>query len=311
MTDIVNELPSGSQLEQYKIGKTLSCGGFSIVYFAIDTTTQTPVVIKEYLPTRLAKRLRDHRVAPLKPKLVEQFQEGRKLFFQEAKTLATLKHPNIVSVINFFDANGTVYMVMEYKPGKNLEVYIRQHQGNLSENFLRTIFPPLCEGLAVVHEAGLLHLDIKPGNIHLQNGGDPLLLDFGAVHAMHQTRQGQVVQVVTQGFSPIEQHNNRGYIGPWTDIYALGATMRACIDAKTPMCSKQRYTEDTLRPATETFKRKYTPALLEAIDRAMEVDPELRPQSIDEFLAIFNNEAGMVQNGVLDRLVGNLRWRGE
>ncbi|MFV2055091.1 MAG: serine/threonine protein kinase [Thiohalomonadales bacterium] len=311
MTDIVNELPSGSLLEQYKIGKTLSCGGFSIVYFAIDTVTQIPVVIKEYLPNRLAKRLRDHRVAPLKPKLVEQFQEGRKLFFQEAKTLATLKHPNIVSVINFFNANGTVYMVMEYKPGKNLEVYIRQHQGNLSENFLRTIFPPLCEGLAVVHQAGLLHLDIKPGNIHLQNGGDPLLLDFGAVHEMSQSRQDKSVQVVTHGFSPIEQHNNRGYIGPWTDIYALGATMRSCIDARTPLCSRERHKDDTLRPAAEAFKRKYSPALLEAIDRAMEVDPELRPQSIDEFTAILNNEEGMAQHGVLTRLVGNLRWGGD
>jgi serine/threonine protein kinase len=311
MNEIPNELPSGSYLEHYKIGKSLSCGGFSIVYFAIDTKTQTPVVIKEYLPQRLAKRLRDYKVAPIKPAMVDAFMEGRKLFFQEAKTLATLKHPNIVAVENFFNANGTVYMVMEYKPGRNLEIYIRQHQGNLSEQFIRAVFRPLCDGLAMVHETGLLHLDIKPGNIHLQNGGEPLLLDFGAVKAMSQSRQDQPMQVITQGFSPIEQHNNRGYIGPWTDIYALGATMRACIEGKPPMCSKERYQQDALRPAAEAFKRKYSAALLASIDCAMEVDPELRPQSIEKFLDIFNNEAGMEQHGVLNRFVGNLRRRGQ
>jgi len=311
MTEIANELPSGSYLEHYRIGKSLTSGGFSIVYFAIDTKTQTPVVIKEYLPQRLAKRMRDLTIAPLKPSMLEAYKEGRKLFFQEAKTLATLKHPNIVAVDNFFDANGTVYMVMEYKPGKNLEVYIRQHQGNLSEHFIRAVFNPLCDGLAVVHEKGLLHLDIKPGNIHLQRGGEPLLLDFGAVKEMSQSRLDQPSQVITFGYSPIEQHNHRGYIGPWTDIYALGATMRSCIDAKVPVCSKERYQEDTLPPASEAFKKKYSTSLLSAIDSAMEVDPELRPQSIIQFLDIMNSEVDeTTQDGMLNRLVGNLRWRG-
>lgn len=270
-----------------------------------------PVVIKEYLPQRLAKRMRDHTVSPIKPSMLEAYKEGRKLFFQEAKTLATLKHPNIVAVDNFFDANGTVYMVMEYKPGKNLEVYIRQHQGNLSENFIRAVFTPLCHGLAVVHEAGLLHLDIKPGNIHLQKGGEPLLLDFGAVKEMHSSRLDQPGQVITLGFSPIEQHNHRGYIGPWTDIYALGATMRSCIDAKVPDCSKERYQDDTLAPASEVFKKKYSASLLTAIDSAMEVDPELRPQSIGQFLNTMNSDADSLdQDGLIGRLVGNLRWRG-
>lgn len=312
MTDLPYELPAGTELEHYRIEQTLSAGGFSIVYLATDLETQTLVVIKEYLPQRLAKRMRQNKVMPLKPSLADAFKEGRKLFFQEASTLATLKHPNIVAVTNFFNANDTVYMVMDYKPGKNLQSYIRKYQGKLSETFLRTIFPLLCDGLAVVHAAGLLHLDIKPGNIHLQPGGQPLLLDFGAVHRMQVSRILQPIPVVTHGFSPVEQHDPKGYVGPWTDIYALGATLRACVEGSSPPPAQSRYEHDTLKPALLAFRRKYSPALLLTIDRAMEVDPVLRPQSVAAFLEIFNaqpdTEAG---SSVLDKLVGNIPWRGQ
>jgi serine/threonine protein kinase len=283
-------LPPGTELEHYRVDSTLSAGGFGIVYLATDLKLNHQIVIKEYMPNKLAQRLPDGFVMPQGGPQQEHHNEGMRLFLQEAAALIKLKHSNIVRVLNFFRANGTVYMVMEYRPGKNLQRYIKSHTGNLSETFLRTIFPPLLEGLRLVHETGFLHLDIKPGNIHLCPGGIPLLLDFGAVHPRNTSRKLKLAQVVTAGFSPMEQYNLGGYIGPWTDIYAIGATMRACIEGNAPVSAKDRYEKDKLRPATSAFKRRYSNSLLEALDWAMEMDPLLRPQTVDEFLAALNQK---------------------
>lgn len=283
-------LPPGTELEHYRVDSTLNAGGFGIVYLATDLNVNQQIVIKEYMPNKLAQRLPDGFVMPQGGQQQEHHNEGMRLFLQEAAALIKLKHSNIVRVLNFFRANGTVYMVMEYRPGKNLQRYIKTHAGNLSETFLRTIFPPLLEGLRLVHETGFLHLDIKPGNIHLCPGGIPLLLDFGAVHPRNTSRKLKIAQVVTPGFSPMEQYNLGGYIGPWTDIYAIGATMRACIEGNAPLSAKDRYDKDKLRPATSAFKRRYSNSLLEALDWAMEMDPLLRPQTVDEFLAALNQQ---------------------
>jgi serine/threonine protein kinase len=171
-----------------------------------------------------------------------------------------------------------------------MQAYIKKHKGNLSEPFIKAVFLPLLDGLQMIHSKGLLHLDIKPSNIHLRSGANPLLLDFGAVHEMMQTRQFQPNQVITPGFSPIEQLDPGGYVGPWTDIYAIGATMRACLEGVSPPSSPQRREKDTLRPAASAFKKKYSQHLLEAVDWAMEVDPLLRPQSVDKLIEALNGK---------------------
>ncbi|MCF6336584.1 MAG: serine/threonine protein kinase [Gammaproteobacteria bacterium] len=298
-------LPAGTELEHYRINSTLSAGGFGIVYLATDLQNNLQIVIKEYMPNKLAQRLPDGFVMPQGEQQQEHHNEGMRLFLQEAAALIKLKHPNIVRVLNFFRANGTVYMVMEYRPGKNLQRYIKSRNGNLSEHFLRTIFPPLLEGLRVVHETGFLHLDIKPGNIHLCPGGAPLLLDFGAVHPRNTSRKLQVTQVVTAGFSPIEQYNLGGYIGPWTDIYAIGASMRACIEGGAPMSAKDRNEKDKMKPAIHAFKRRYSASLLQAMDWAMEMDPLLRPQTVDEFLDTINQQDNKGDN-LLGKIVDTL-----
>lgn len=305
-TDIA--LPAGTQLAHYRIESTLSAGGFGIVYLSVDQKVNKQVVIKEYMPNKLAQRLPDGYVMPQGEQQMEHHNEGMRLFLQEAAALIKLKHPNIVRVLNFFRANGTVYMVMEYRPGKNLQRYIKSHGGNLSETFLRTIFPPLLEGLRLVHETGFLHLDIKPSNIHLCPGGVPLLLDFGAVHPRNSSRKLQITQVVTPGFSPVEQYDLSGYVGPWTDIYAIGATMRACIEGVSPIAARDRQEKDKLKPAAIAFKRRYSAALLEAMDWSMEVDPLLRPQTVDEFLQAFNRQEDN-GNDILDRIANSLGWR--
>ena len=282
-------LPKDTALENYRIIKTLGTGGFSSVYLAEDLDYGVEVVLKEYMPKRWAERNSDLSISTISDDMKEAFGQGRKLFFQEASVLSKLDHPAIVNVINFFSANGTVYMVMDYHQGQNLQSYINKHKKGLSEKFINTVFPPLLSGLKIIHEQGLLHLDIKPGNIHLKSGGRPILLDFGASKQILSSRKDQSGQVVTNGFSPIEQHRHNGYVGPWSDLYAIGATMRSCIESKPPPSSPERYDNDTLVPAVIAFKNNYTSHLLKAIDWLMEVDPLLRPQKVEEIQSFLNS----------------------
>lgn len=280
MSSAKQSLPPGTKLDEYIIHGHIGGGGFSAVYHAIEQGSGRPVVIKEYMPAKLAVRAPDQTISARSSEASRRFQSGRTLFFQEASILAALKHPNIVDVVNFFRANGTVYMVMAYEEGENLQHYIGKRRGKLSERFLLTVFPELLDALELIHSHGYLHLDIKPGNVHLCRGGSPLLLDFGAVHRRLESRQRQPGQVTTPGFSPTEQYDPQGYVGPWTDLYAIGATMRACIEGQPPPEARARAARDLMRPAATVFRRHYTPALLEALDWALEVDPMLRPQSV-------------------------------
>ena len=296
MSKFTNALAKGEKVDNYIIESVLGGGGFSIVYLAEDKQSGSKVVVKEYMPNKLATRGENNAVIPTTDSNNERFAHGRRLFFQEAGTLINLKHPNIVNVINFFRANGTVYMVMDYEEGVNLQNYIKKHKGGLSETLLGTVFIPLLSGLDLIHKNGLLHLDIKPGNIHLCHGANPLLLDFGAVHEMMHSRQFQPNQVITPGFSPIEQLDPGGYVGPWTDIYAIGATMRACIEGGPPPPSPKRREKDTMKPAVSAFKKKYSSELLAAIDWSMEVDPMIRPQKVEQLLEVFNRNDIMTSN---------------
>ncbi len=278
------QLPPGTVLENFRILNTMGGGGFSIVYLAEEIGSGRQFVIKEYLPSRLATRAADQSVMPLDDNKLLAFQKGRMMFFQEASTLATLQHQNIVNVRSFFRANNTVYMALYYDTGVDLQHYIKKRGGKLSEKFIMTILPPLIEALKIIHEKGYLHLDIKPGNIQIRSGGSPLLLDFGAIHQRQLSRQNQVGHVSSQGYSPVEQYNRNGYMGPWTDIYALGATLYTCMNGKPPPPAYNRDEEDTLKPAAKAFRKHYSKTLLKAVDWALDINPELRPQSLDDFL---------------------------
>lgn len=283
MITIENTLPPGTKIDEFIIDKTLGGGGFSIVYLARNESGKQ-VVVKEYMPHRLATRDEGLRVVPQNEAVAENLSRGRRLFFQEAGTLTGLKHPNIVNVTHFFRANGTVYMVMDYEVGVNLQTYIKRHKGRLNEQFIIVVFIPLLRGLQAIHAHGLLHLDIKPANVYLRKDGGPLLLDLGAADEVLQNRLFQASQVVTPGFSPIEQLDPSGDIGPWTDIYAIGATMRTCIDGVAPPPASERRKKDKLKPAVKAHKRRYSAPLLAAIDWAMKVAPMDRPHTVGEFL---------------------------
>ncbi len=294
MSEHRKSLPTGAHIDCYLINRLIGRGGFSLIYLAEDVDTHDMVVIKEYLPRKLAVRDQGMEVKIADDARQEPFNNGRRLFYQEAKALGTLKHPNIVKVRHFFLANGTAYLVMDYERGTNLGAYVKQRKGGLSTAFINTVFPPVLDALSLVHARGHLHLDIKPSNIHLRPGGSPILLDFGAVHQMATTRSNQRSQVITQGYSPYEQYYVAGYVGPWSDVYAIGATMRTCIEGKPPPSAIERHAQDAMKPLTavSAVKRRYPAHLLEVIDWALEVDPLLRPQNAGEMLEALRSDQG-------------------
>jgi len=297
MTTPRNSLPPGTVIDCYIITKVIGSGGFSLIYLAEDEDTGENVVIKEFLPKKLARRDVDSRsICIISNKQIDSFHQGRKLFYQEAKVLATLRHPNIVNVRNFFLCNDTAYLIMDYEGGRNLGRYIKSRGGGLSTTFIMTVFPPLIDALRVIHENHFLHLDIKPSNIHLRPGGDPLLLDFGAAHQIRGNSLTKTGRVVTPGFSPVEQYYSSGKIGPWSDVYAVGATMRACIEGKPPPTSIERHAKDKMRPAVSAFKRRYSKRLLELIDWTMELEADQRPQSVPELQNALLEHTGRPEN---------------
>jgi len=281
-------LPDNTIIDHYQLIKVIGGGGFSIVYLGKDVRTDALMVIKEYYPAKLATRDENYDVIAKDNKSEKFFRQGRKLFFQEASILAAIHHENIVDITGFFSAYGTIYTAMPYQKGISLQAYIKKQGKRRSEKFILSVFVPILRGLAQVHQMGLLHLDIKPGNIYLRETLPPFLLDFGAVHKLVLSADTRMFPVVSHGFSPPEQTKRNGELGPWSDLYAIGATMRSCIEAKPPPSAKERVKKNNMTPAVSQFTNEYSKRLLKAIDWTMELDSYKRPQSIEDFLRVLN-----------------------
>ncbi|MCD5361629.1 serine/threonine protein kinase [Chromobacterium aquaticum] len=272
-------LPAGSRLGEYTIVRQLSVGGFSVVYLALDDQ-DNKFAIKEYLPRNLALRDDDGQVTVPHELDREAFNLGLKCFFEEGRILSGISHPTVVRVINFFRANQTVYMVMEYADGRSLVRELELAGGRLEERRLRKWFAALLSGLREVHLQRLLHLDIKPANIYLRRNGAPLLLDFGAARQTLSRRDKHFASMYTPGFAAPEQYEKDAPLGPWTDIYALGACLYACMGGGTPQVSKERKESDRLQPASKAFRHLYSPELLELTDQCLALPPDERPATV-------------------------------
>ncbi len=259
------------------------------MYLAYHIRTKAKVVIKEYFPHDLVDRLAGGRVDPVSADAVPQFQAGLKRFFSEGAALSKLKHPNIVHVSNFFRCNNTVFMVMDFEQGRDLRWFIKRTKGRLGEQFLLAVFPRILEGLRELHSYDFLHLDIKPANILLRASGQPLLLDFGAVQHLRPGEQCTGVQTLTHGYAPPEQYEE-GAMGPWSDLYSLGMTMRMCITGKPPPAARQRLEKESLTPVSKTHHRKYSPQILESIDWSIELDYQRRPRDVNALLQLWNRK---------------------
>lgn len=284
-------LPPGFQLDSYRIERQLSQGGFSFVYLAHDDKS-LPVAIKEYLPAGLARRGAGNPAPVVDPEHQAAFNTGMKWFFEEGRVLAGIDHPNVVHVINFFRANGTAYLVMRYEHGGTLKEYVgglARSGARIKEEFLRNVFIRLLSGLREIHARKLLHLDIKPANIYLRNDGHPVLLDFGA------TREGlapgaSVNAVFTPGFAAPEQQGSGEALGPWTDIYAVGASLYYCLAQGAPQAAEQRLVRDELQPAQVRWGRLYSLQLLELVDWCMRLPVAQRPQSVYSLQKVLSGE---------------------
>ncbi|MEW8438672.1 MAG: bifunctional serine/threonine-protein kinase/formylglycine-generating enzyme family protein [Candidatus Thiodiazotropha taylori] len=290
MTDTIHHaLPSGTRLEQYELRSVLGTGGFGITYLGWDTRLDGPVAIKEYLPVECAWRTEGSRVVARTGNDQDNFDFGKQRFLEEARTLNRFSEPNIIRVRTFLEANDTAYMVMDYEEGEPLSALL-EREGTLDEATLKNLMIPILDGLRAVHREQFLHRDIKPGNIYLRSEGSPVLLDFGAARQALGEHSRSMTGIVTAGYAPFEQYSSRGKQGPWTDLYAIGATMYRAISGQPPVESSERVAAvgegdpDPLVPATEIGKGHYSEPLLSSIDWMLNLVSKDRPQSVEAVL---------------------------
>lgn len=277
-------LPDGLEIAGYRIVKKIASGGFSIVYLAYDAEGNA-VAIKEYLPSSLALRQEGEMVPVVTKANLPVFRIGLKCFFEEGRALAKISHPNVVRVLNFFRANETVYMVMAYESGHSLQDHIQRQRTkgrNCSEAFVRQIFTQVLKGLREVHTNKLLHLDLKPANIYLRTDGTPMLLDFGAARQTVNSDSPKLMPMYTPGFAPPELYSKTEALGPWTDVYSIGASMFACMLGQPPQPADQRRKEDKMEPHLQKLDGQYSPELVKLVRWSLQIDPLARPQSLFE-----------------------------
>ena len=287
-------LPQGTRIREFEFHRVLGQGGFGITYLGWNVALDISVAIKEYLPSDLATREQDLSVVPQVPRAASDFQWGLERFLDEARILARLQHPNIVRVHHFFEAHSTAYIAMDYVEGEDLSAHLTRKE-TLSEDELKAILDPLLSALEVVHQADFLHRDIKPGNIILRaEDGSPVLLDFGAARQAMGAKSRSVTSIVTPGYAPIEQYSSRGRQGAWTDIYALGGVCYRALTGQIPDDATDRMRDDPLIPVSQRCAGRVSGAFLAAIDTALAVHEEDRPQSIEAWQA---GMAGDAQEG--------------
>ncbi len=300
-------LPNGLEIAGYRIDSKISSGGFSIVYLAHDEDGQA-VAIKEYLPAALATRVKGELVPTVKPEHIGTYRAGLRCFFEEGRILARVFHPNVVKVINFFRANDTVYMVMSYVVGKSLQELVLKfrdegRQEVLSEVFIRETFLNVMNGLREVHLNKMLHLDLKPANLYLRRDGSPILLDFGAARTTLTDGSAKFFPMYTPGFAPLEMYK-KSDIGPWTDIYALGACMFACMAGIPPQAADSRVSEDKMDAAYKGLRGIYSDELISIVRWCMKMDATARPQSVHQLQkALRPNEEGVPKPAVSSLLM--------
>ena len=283
-------LPRGHLLRDYRLLDVLGVGGFGVTYVAFHEGLQEKVAVKEYLPNEFA--VRDGVTVQAKSDAdLDSFEWGLDRFVEEARTLARFKHANVVRVRDYFRANNTAYIVMDYEEGEALDVLL-DRLGSLTPGQLSSLLLPLVDGLRQVHTAGFLHRDIKPANIFVRRSDEsPVLLDFGAARQSLGRKSRNVTALVSPGYSPPEQYESDGEQGAWTDIYALSAMCYRAITGRAPVDAAQRMNRllrgdpDPLADLADGAGDGYPAALLHAVDQGLRLKPTERTQTLDAWLA--------------------------
>jgi serine/threonine protein kinase len=275
----------------------LGVGGFGITYRAYDRTLERVVAIKEYLPAGLAVRVGDGTtVVPRSQGDTQDYHYGLKRFLDEARTLARFHERSIVRVITYMEAHGTAYFVMDYEEGECLDARLKAHITLPADEIVQALLP-IVQGLRVVHAQNFLHRDIKPLNIYIRHDGSPVLLDFGAAREALGSQSRAVTRMVTPGYAPFEQYLANTKQGPWSDIYALGATMYHCAVGVAPMAATERvaamhdHEPDPVRGIADALTGKFAPEFMNVMLWMLEPMAKDRPQTVEELLPAL--EAGL------------------
>ena len=273
--------------DRYAIEGVLGDGGFGIVYRAYDRTFETRVAIKEFLPREVSTRATDAvNVVPRRKNDAQVHSEGVKAFLEEARRLHRLDHENIVEVTDFVHAHGTGYLVMPYYNGETLRQFLERAEA-VSDAEIVDLVEQVLSALEYTHARDLLHRDISPGNLFLKKDGTVLLIDFGASRQVVGERSRSLSTIVKPGYAPFEQYHATGNQGPWTDLYALGATLYRCVTGEPPPIATERADavveskpDPILQLAGSEYQGSFSPAILSVIDRLLAFQASSRPQSV-------------------------------
>ena len=277
-------LPPDTVIGGYRVVRKISAGGFGVVYLAVDKEGQQ-VAVKEYLPSALTMRDAGALVPQVAPEKLSLYRLGLKSFFEEGRSLAQISHPSVVSVLNFFRQNETVYMVMNYLEGATLQDFIvtardLKKQKVFRESTIRSLFDEILRGLRIVHQHKMLHLDLKPANIMITDDNRAVMLDFGAAREVLNKEGNFTRPMYTPGFAAPEMYRRDSTMGPWTDIYAIGACIYSCMQGYPPNDAPQRLEKDRLALSLTRLRGVYSDNLIEVVEWCMSLDPLSRPQSV-------------------------------
>lgn len=290
-------LDVGTDVAEFRITRLVGQGGFGIVYEAWDQTLERLVALKEYLPSALAVRRQDGSVTARSERHQETFDAGMRSFINEARLLAQFDHPSLLKVYRFWQDKGTTYMVMPFYRGNTLKQALAEMATPPTEAWLLGVLDSVTQALAVMHGANCYHRDIAPDNILLlEDSGLPVVLDFGAARRVISDMTQAITVILKPGYAPVEQYAETPDMkqGPWTDVYALGAVLHFAVLGKTPVPSVGRMMKDGYVPLAgrSPALAGYSESFLQAIDQALRVHPDDRPQNMQEFRQLFGLEAG-------------------
>ena len=287
----VENTPKPSQLKpktvvgRYTIVRRIASGGFGFVYLALDNKNKTRCALKEYLPANIVTRDEGEVIPVIQQDKLNLYKLGLKSFFEEGRALAQIQHPSVVGVQNFFAANDTVYMAMDYLEGDSLQDFILtarslNNRKVFRESTIRSLFDDILQGLRVVHQHKMLHLDIKPANIFITDTDEAILIDFGAAREVLGQQDKKSRPMYTPGFAAPEMYKRDMTFGPFTDIYAIGACLYACMTGYPPQESTHRVDNDKLVHNLLKLRGIYSDNLLEIVEWCMALDAMARPQSV-------------------------------
>ncbi len=278
--------------EQYVIGLVLGHGGFGITYLGWDLNLARKIAIKEYFPGGVGMRMSGSPdVFAYSPTLRTDYDWGLDRYLEEARVVARFEnHPNIVWVLNFFAANGTAYIILEYLDGSTFESYLQRAGGKVDWAIAMRIVSPVIDALREVHRAGLLHRDVSPDNIYLLRNGQVKVIDFGAARYSLGQHSKNLSVILKPGFAPPEQYQTRGNQGPWTDVYATACTLYRAIAGEVPPPAPDRLARVPLVPPSQRGVT-IAPAAEQALLRALALEPEDRFADMDEFRRALQGES--------------------